>query len=59
MYIHIHTYTCTLCVCVFSALTDEAIFQVIKSNRMYCSRIVVAKTERSYGGEDSYNAKDK
>lgn len=65
MSIHIHTYTtiylcmyiCAYklymytCVCeyVFTPLIDEAIFQVIKSNRIYSTGIAVTTTERSYG----------
>lgn len=35
---------------MFSNLIDEAIFQVIKLNRIYYTRIVVTITERSYNG---------
>lgn len=38
-----------MCVYVFSPLIDEAIFQAIKSNRIYSTRIAVTTTERSYG----------
>lgn len=42
---------------MFSKLIDEAIFQVIKLNRIYSTRIVVAViTERSCNGVDNYNA---
>lgn len=41
-------YTC-VCEYMFSPLIDEAIFQVIKSNRIYSTRIAVTTTERSYG----------
>lgn len=47
------------CVCVFSPLIDESIFQVIKSSRTFCTRIAVTTTERSYSGEENHNAKNK
>jgi hypothetical protein len=59
---HVHKYvhlSVCVCVCVLIPLIDEAIFQIIKSNRTYCARIVVSTTERTYSGEDDYNAKNK
>lgn len=41
-------YTC-VCEYVFSPLTDETIFQVIRSNSIYSTRIDVTTTERAYG----------
>lgn len=55
---HVHKYV-HLSVCVFIPLIDEAIFQIIKSNRTHCARIVLSTTERTYSGEDDYNAKNK
>lgn len=50
IYVPISIYVC-MCVCeyVLSPLIDEAIFQVIKSKRIYSTRTAVATTERSYG----------
>lgn len=44
---------------MFSPLTDEAIFQIIKSNRICSTRIGFTTTERLYSGENNYNAKSK
>lgn len=58
MHVYIYIYACEY-VCVFSPLIDEAIFQVIKSSRTFCTRIVVTTTERSYSGEDNPSAENK
>lgn len=57
MSIYVHMYMCVIC--VFSPLIDEAISQIMNSNRIYCTRRVVTTLEKSYRGEDSCKSKNK